>query len=1254
MNPMARTVPASTAALLLAAATASSAGVPQLVNYQGRVAVYGTNFNGTGKFKFALVDGGTSVVPATRQATAIAVVVSGGITAITVTDGGAGYLSPPSVEVEGMGGGLGAKASAEVAGGAILAISVTEPGSGYTGETKVRIGPPDAAPHTNYVSFWSHDGSSVGGSEPTTGVSIPVIRGLYSVLLGEAPAMNLIPASVFTNSDIRLRVWFNDGSHGAQQLGPDQRLAAVGYAMMAAAVPDNAITGSMITNSAIGPTKLAPGAVQSAHIAGGAVGTTHLAPGAVASTHLAANAVQSSNIAAGAVTTAALASDSVTSAAIADGAVTTAAIAAGAVTQWKLGGNPAPVGQITVPDPSANNGDQLGASLAAIGAGRLAVGAPHKAAGAVTNAGAVCVFNAGGVLLQTITALVPASGDAFGYSVAAAGGASLAVGVPYADPGAVANAGSVCLFTTNGVYRATISNPAPEVDDYFGLALASLPGGVAVGACYDNPGGLNNAGSVYLYNTNGTLKTTISNPAPAPFDFFGYSITGVGSNLVLIAAHCDDPSGVTDAGSVYLYHTNGTLLLTIPNPEPEVSDWFGQGLADLGDGLLAVGAPGDNAGGADSGSVFLLDTNGVVLTRITNPEPGTSDFFGLTIASAGPQLFVIGACYDDGSAADSGRAYLYDRSGHLLSIITNPCAAAGDYFASSLTTFGPNGVAIGACGSDQAAVDAGRVHFFSIDRIGEPSVTAWNLAAGAVGNVQLASGAVTTDRIADGAVSAEKIANASVTSAALAIGAVQSANILDQTITAADLASNAVDTAKILDGTIRAADVAPNTFWGTSGNGGTAAGTHFAGTTDNVPMELRANNRRAQLFVPGLTPTLIGGSESNTVDAASYGSVIAGGGNSNSPQVIEGIATYSTIGGGAGNRIGRGSRYSTIGGGQDNTVSSNAFFSTVAGGMDNVVDGFAQYSTVGGGGANVIYSGSFASTVAGGSANRICNNAGYGVIGGGVNNVIDANATVAGILGGDQNLVGSNTTAAVVCGGAGNSAMASYSTVGGGYQSSAQGEYATVPGGLDNFALGECSMAAGRRAHAHHSGSFVWADNHDEAFDSDEDNQFKVRCYGGVKFLSGLNPVWGTDIGVRVVAGGSSWSSISDRNAKANFVPVDGRQILERLAAVPVTTWNLKTQQPNIRHIGPMAQDFMAAFHVGEDERYITTSDADGVAFAAIQGLYGLVQQKDAEIGALQARLAELEKTVRRLSREMERQDAAPVGGSGKRPGGGT
>jgi hypothetical protein len=115
------------------------------------------------------------------------------------------------------------------------------------------------------TTYWSNDGSSTAGSEPGTAINIQVSKGLYAVLLGDATLdhMSIVPATVFTHGDVHLRVWFSDGVNGFQQLTPDRRIAAVGYAMMADSVSDGAITTA----------KLADGAVTSAKLAAGALGT---------------------------------------------------------------------------------------------------------------------------------------------------------------------------------------------------------------------------------------------------------------------------------------------------------------------------------------------------------------------------------------------------------------------------------------------------------------------------------------------------------------------------------------------------------------------------------------------------------------------------------------------------------------------------------------------------------------------------------------------------------------------------------------------------------------------------------------------------------------------------------------------------------------------------------------------------------------------------------------------------------------------
>ena len=132
----------------------TQAAVPQQLNHQGRVAVNGVNFDGTGQFKFALVNANGS------------------------------------------------------------------------------------------TTYWSNDGSSNAGSQPTSHVTLSVTKGLYSVLLGDTTLTNMtaLPSSALDHEDVRLRIWFNDGSLGFQLITPDQRLASAPYALLAASASSVALS----------------------------------------------------------------------------------------------------------------------------------------------------------------------------------------------------------------------------------------------------------------------------------------------------------------------------------------------------------------------------------------------------------------------------------------------------------------------------------------------------------------------------------------------------------------------------------------------------------------------------------------------------------------------------------------------------------------------------------------------------------------------------------------------------------------------------------------------------------------------------------------------------------------------------------------------------------------------------------------------------------------------------------------------------
>lgn len=175
------------------------------------------------------------------------------------------------------------------------------------------------------------------------------------------------------------------------------------------------------------------------------------------------------------------------------------------------------------------------------------------------------------------------------------------------------------------------------------------------------------------------------------------------------------------------------------------------------------------------------------------------------------------------------------------------------------------------------------------------------------------------------------------------------------------------------------------------------------------------------------------------------------------------------------------------------------------------------------------------------------------------------------------------------------------------------------------------TVAMGNRAKANHAGSMVLADMSAMDLTTSAPDQLLARFAGGATIYSNATQT----AGVSLMPGGSDWQVISDRNAKRNIRRVDGQEILDRLSRIPISRWSYKAQADDIEHIGPMAQDFYAAFGLGGDDKKISTLDPAGVALAAIQELHRKTQQLSTqadEIDDLNKRINELEALVQELA----------------------
>jgi trimeric autotransporter adhesin len=408
--------------------------------------------------------------------------------------------------------------------------------------------------------------------------------------------------------------------------------------------------------------------------------------------------------------------------------------------------------------------------------------------------------------------------------------------------------------------------------------------------------------------------------------------------------------------------------------------------------------------------------------------------------------------------------------------------------------------------------------------------------------------------------------------------------------------------------------------------------------------------------------SFIGGGSNNIIRGTAAGSAVAGGWRN----LIETNSYAAIIAGGEQNVIDRSSPYATIGGGSYNSTIGPA--SVIAGGSHNRAS--FGYVTISGGSSNNATG--YAATVGGGEANSA--SGARSVVAGGYTNQVMGDFSSVG--GGSFNTCAGQF--AIIAGGANNICLTDYGAIPGGCSNYVNGLYSLAAGqqaiatNIGAFVWAdsqnapfysttndEFSIRARSGVRLNNDTALVFGDTSSSSLSVDQGGAIELgdsTSSGKTPFIDfhyGIGGSAQTDYNVRLWNNSDQELSIfrigsvtpmarlnasglevngivccaSDRNRKENFQPVDAGEVLAKVAALPLSRWNYK-DDPRSTHIGPMAQDFYAAFGVGPDNKHIATVDADGVALAAIQGLNQRLQEKEATIESLKRRIERLEQLL--------------------------
>lgn len=340
-------------------------------------------------------------------------------------------------------------------------------------------------------------------------------------------------------------------------------------------------------------------------------------------------------------------------------------------------------------------GDQIssGFGTTVVGVGdRVLVGAPQKTVDGYTSAGAAYLFDSDtAALLQTFHNPEPTVFGQFGHALAGAGAGALAlVGAPGNLSQNIEGAGTAYLVNldSGGVVQ-TISSPEPQSLGYFGSSVLAVDGLVLVGAPGHFASGVPQAGKAYLIDPN-TLNVARSfeNPVPEYLGQFADAMVQDG-NVLFFAAPGTDIAEIRDAGMVHAFNlATGTLLGSIPNPEPAELGEFGKAIL-FEDGELTVGAPGNASNGQDdAGMVYRMDlSSGAADAAIANRAIESLDRFGSSLQRIGEQYLIAAplARAEGGSVGVVYRAYLETGVYHI-DLDANVSAADADFGNQPIST----------------------------------------------------------------------------------------------------------------------------------------------------------------------------------------------------------------------------------------------------------------------------------------------------------------------------------------------------------------------------------------------------------------------------------------------------------------------------------------------------------------------------------------------------------------------------------------
>jgi hypothetical protein len=330
----------------------------------------------------------------------------------------------------------------------------------------------------------------------------------------------------------------------------------------------------------------------------------------------------------------------------------------------------------TLQSPSPKGEGYFGGDIV-LGEERLMIGEWHGLVDGFS-AGRAYLFDTNWSLIFNLTSSTPSGMDNFGHTVEFHDD-FVVVGNPNARLLDYLEAGEVHVFDTNGFPLYTLQSPQQQSLNHFGNAVAIGKDIILVGESGHDVQAINDVGAVHVYDFEGTHLTTLTSPSKKPDARFGWSLDANDEFIIIGSPGNMLVNKALDTGSVYVFDYDWNLVTTLNVPEQGERTFFGFSVSINGD-IVVIGEIWAEVDGHEkAGRAYIFDTGWNLLATLQAPAPEDIGEFGIDVAVGG-DLVVVGEFKGDVSSINEGKAHVFDLEGNLISTLVSPEPGIGAQF----------------------------------------------------------------------------------------------------------------------------------------------------------------------------------------------------------------------------------------------------------------------------------------------------------------------------------------------------------------------------------------------------------------------------------------------------------------------------------------------------------------------------------------------------------------------------------------------